>query len=598
MAVFTDLGQEATTIAEAISLLPSTGGKIFIGAAPSTDPIEVSSGIELADNIHIQGAGMDITYLQATASMTGVFQSLGGVDNVIIEDLTIDVNSQASTSAIQLINGASSNITLRNVRFVNTVGAWQVHIGYAAGTSGSPGSQASNLLNRSENINIENCIFDTHTTTTLEQCILVNTINSRVRNCTFRNNTTITSGLIIYAFCNRVLVDGCTFEDTTYGGVIIQQSEGVEVVNSFFSDDGTNYNKFVNVVNSNHIRVDNNIVLGQGSAGDGSTFVALYDFSGATFESGNYTSLHQNSGNVTVNSNLIDGVYQCFNAPNQTDAGKSFGQTYLRFTNNNVLDLEGLMVNIGHTTNDGITNIEVTGNTLRSFKGDDLGAIYVTGTATTDVTTIVIKDNQIPVSTQGGSNAYGIYVNYANGVIITGNNVVGKGSRKAIHVDNSDNVIIRDNDTNDTGIYFSTVTGSIENNLGCSPVDEYVTVRMTNTDGDAMVAGDIVILKSVAAGNEITHTNTGGDTKVFGQVVESIANTASGSVLVKGKSTTLKVNGTTDIAVGDYLSTFTSEGIAQKASAGQISNCIALEAYTTDDSSGVIDALFITPRQI
>ena len=80
--------------------------------------------------------------------------------------------------------------------------------------------------------------------------------------------------------------------------------------------------------------------------------------------------------------------------------------------------------------------------------------------------------------------------------------------------------------------------------------------------------------------------------------LESTANTNFGVVLQTGYTKLLKVNGTTDIAIGDFLGTFTSAGIAMKASAGDMCFAMALEAYTTDDSNGVIDALLFSPRLI
>jgi len=69
-------------------------------------------------------------------------------------------------------------------------------------------------------------------------------------------------------------------------------------------------------------------------------------------------------------------------------------------------------------------------------------------------------------------------------------------------------------------------------------------------------------------------------------------------VLQLGKTNLMKVNGTTDIAVGDFLCTFTTAGISAKAAPGDMAFAIALEAYTANDSSGVIDALLISPRKI
>jgi hypothetical protein len=66
----------------------------------------------------------------------------------------------------------------------------------------------------------------------------------------------------------------------------------------------------------------------------------------------------------------------------------------------------------------------------------------------------------------------------------------------------------------------------------------------------------------------------------------------------KGLNGTNGIDGTTDIAVGDYLTCFTTVKIAAKAATGNMVFAIALEAYTTNDSAGVVDALLITPRLI
>ena len=121
---------------------------------------------------------------------------------------------------------------------------------------------------------------------------------------------------------------------------------------------------------------------------------------------------------------------------------------------------------------------------------------------------------------------------------------------------------------------------------------------MKNTSGGALAAGDVVILKSVATGDEVTTTTTAGDDKVFGMADATIADGEWGDILIEGYTTQLKVDGTTDIAIGDFLGTFTTAKIAQKAAAGDMCFAIALEAYTANDSSGVIDALIFSPRLI
>jgi hypothetical protein len=120
---------------------------------------------------------------------------------------------------------------------------------------------------------------------------------------------------------------------------------------------------------------------------------------------------------------------------------------------------------------------------------------------------------------------------------------------------------------------------------------------MKNTRGAFLMAGDVVVLDSATDEDGVTVTTTAGNDRVYG-VSGGAGTNFYGDVLVEGKTTLLKVNGTTDIAVGDYLSTHTVAGIAAKAAPGHTVFAIALEAYTNNDSNGVIDALIITPRKI
>src|SRR3990167_9094210 len=122
---------------------------------------------------------------------------------------------------------------------------------------------------------------------------------------------------------------------------------------------------------------------------------------------------------------------------------------------------------------------------------------------------------------------------------------------------------------------------------------------MKNTSGAQVVAGDILILKAVAAGDEVTTTTIAGDNGLLRgggfMALETIADAAYGRFLRRGFTNALKVNGTTDIAIGDRLTSFTSAGIAKKAAVGDPYFATALEAYATNDSLGVIDAILTEP---
>jgi len=123
-------------------------------------------------------------------------------------------------------------------------------------------------------------------------------------------------------------------------------------------------------------------------------------------------------------------------------------------------------------------------------------------------------------------------------------------------------------------------------------------LRMKNNSGGERSEGETAVWDTSTSGNQFTTTTTQGDDKVVGMIMETIANGQWGYILVLGKTTKLKVNGTTDIAAGDLLGTFTSAGIAMKAAAGDMAFAMSLEAYATDDSNGVINALLISPRKV
>lgn len=180
-------------------------------------------------------------------------------------------------------------------------------------------------------------------------------------------------------------------------------------------------------------------------------------------------------------------------------------------------------------------------------------------------------------------NVYGINISETTAIdnLIIGNIIKNNGD------DAPDNIYIGSNDLN-----------IIKNNTGVTVNEEQDYKTMKNTDGDAMAVGDLVILKSVANGNEVIHTTAQGDDNVYGMALETIANNAWGKIMILGKTINLKVDGTDDIAIGDFIGTFTTEGIGAKAGAGDMAIAKALEGYTFNDSSGVINALLITPRKI
>ncbi|MBA7580053.1 hypothetical protein ES708_21939 [subsurface metagenome] len=164
----------------------------------------------------------------------------------------------------------------------------------------------------------------------------------------------------------------------------------------------------------------------------------------------------------------------------------------------------------------------------------------------------------------------------------------------------SDKNVVIGNDLYDSGKTANfndagTLTMVRDDNRGIDVIQVKHYVYVKNTSGTQRVAGDVVTIKGIATAIEFTITAIQGDDKVYGMVAETIANNASGYVLVKGFTDALKVNGTIDIAIDDILGTFTTACIAMKAAAGDQGFALALEGYATDNSDGVIDAYIKSP---
>ena len=124
--------------------------------------------------------------------------------------------------------------------------------------------------------------------------------------------------------------------------------------------------------------------------------------------------------------------------------------------------------------------------------------------------------------------------------------------------------------------------------------DGAITIELINDSGAAVARGDLVMLDTAKGRNYFTTSTGGNDNKIIGMAFERIVDTGRGKIQIYGPTKYLKVDGNTDIAAGDFIASYTTAGIGQKGTIGS-GNCIALatEAYTANDSLGVIDAFLL-----
>lgn len=202
-----------------------------------------------------------------------------------------------------------------------------------------------------------------------------------------------------------------------------------------------------------------------------------------------------------------------------------------------------------------------------------------------------------------GADGHGMRLAASHRPRLIGNVINGGGAAKnALRIDADSPHAHIDGNTFGTGLITdsceTTMWGQNYREIG-GMIRPRTVVIMQNTQGSGMVIGDVVVIAGVVDVDEVTHTTTGGDDKVYGVVVDdTIADDAFGAILTEGECAVVKVNGTDDIAVGDFLSTYTTAGIAKKAAAGDMAFAIAREVYTTNDSAGEIKALLIAPRKV
>lgn len=392
----------------------------------------------------------------------------------------------------------------------------------------------------------------------------------------------------------------CHFSGTAYASVI-EISGQRTVLSNCTTDEGLTFTgNLIDAISAVYITIS------------GNSFQAAMTGSKTMFQLRSSSSYVSFTGNVVAGIGTISGWIQC-TSPKSTITGNTF------FTSSKA---DG--ANIGSITLDG-ANCVFSGNSLfQTTEGGDGRGISVLAQYCTVADNVyetvgragiyvssagdysTITGNSLKNMGTTATNTYSaVYLDGVNNVTVTGNSIVSVATNKVKHgveeaAGSTLNNIVGNNVVGavTAAVLPLGVNTTAMNNTGASTVDDKDVKYMKNTSGGALAAGDLVVLKAAAAGNEVTTTTTQGDDKVFGMATAAISDAAFGYIQVGGKTTLLKVNGTTDIAIGDLLGAFTTAGIAMKASAGDMAFAMALEAYTADDSNGVIDALLITPRLI
>jgi len=554
------------------------GGIVFI----KTGTYDIQIGIVLCDNLHLIGAGYS-TILKANAAIVGelINDYTVGVKHydMVISDMVLDSNNVSGCQGLYI--GSFDNLVVERVKIMNINGAWGVHFGTLLTDEDT--SKSNNLIFR-------DCEIDGHENGTLETVIISNTNYFTIDNIRFYNCTVTARRLHPYVFCRHGIIRNIRFDDTSGKYIIIVLGSDITIDNCSFLDFTFSALTFVNSWN---IKISKCTFSTTTTT---STTILQYDWTGDTIDGTWLIGDQTHSKDIIISGCKFKGSYSHILLQGQSGETKNTGCSQVTIVDNAFEDYEYRGISIGSSTpTQETTDIIISNN--RFYKADSTGgyAIALLGDTTYNTKYIIISGNIF----RGIAGNQGFVIgNYVNNIKIEGNNSTVYGTAQHILLTNdTKQTIISNNFSSNVATYTMGAGTIIKNNRGLDMTQETEMAYVKNTSGGDLVAGNVVVIKADADGYEVTITTTQGDDLIFGMLAEDIANDAYGYIQTLGKTTLLKVDGTTDIAIGDFLGTFTSAGIAMKAASGDMAFAIALEAYTADDSSGVIDALLIKPRK-
>ena len=379
----------------------------------------------------------------------------------------------------------------------------------------------------------------------------------------------------------------------------------------------------ISIVSSGACQCTNNFVHDFGTSTTGANVTAV-STDGQTTIIGNWIStiggansnvsygIYNVTGTAVINDNLITGVNAKIT---------SGGDVYGIYALNQLVNITGNQIrSLGTTTCNKVwgifagSNATVTGNIVRSF-GDGTGCVSCIGIRLNSSS--LANGNFISSPNPkdaGGTVLYGIH-GAGGGCNITGNlfdSFTDSASITAYFIylaAGTDSNMVTGNkweveNSLDQAIKDDSTLSEIFDNHNSPAVFEKKYCLMKNVSGGALSAGHLVVLGSAAAGDQMTTSTTLGDSRIFGMLIEATSNGAYGLVQTWGGTTLLKVNGTNDIAIGDFISQYSTAGIGQKATPGTLvavgdtAIAVALENYSANDSNGVIDAIIINPLKL
>ena len=557
------------TIQGALNALPAVGGKVKLteGSFKISKPTADYNSIVIPENCELEGFGSG-TILEAQNQCNII--TMGNFTRVA--NMLLDGKSRTGWQNVPLVlpatkffmvvenvgvrNSGSDNIAIAgNVCFLRNIRS--SNAGSAAGYYGS-GIQ---LDSGAKNVEINNAyVFD---------CLL---------------GTVVYQGAIYFS---------------THDGEIGAQNvvfRGCHIYNSYtgfhFAGAGTPAAKPKNII------IDDCIIESQSAAGRSA--IEIDTGFGERILLSNIKILSPVGGAIRTNNNdwiTLENVYVYNSGITAISLGNGAGshQKAIGCEVETTINGHGMMIYSPGAQVIGCRVDTATGANMQNFivqaratltgcysKAADNIGIYVNGAVNVQLIGCVTED----------SDSYGIFLAGDYGIV--------QGCKSISEVVgfrwNGSYLTVRNNDFHDSTTPMARVGGAcnnIDENIGQNIALIEVHRYVKNTSGAQRVAGDVVSLKAVAAGNEVAVPAAAGEDNVYGMVAETINDNAWGYVQVKGKTTVLKsTNAGGAIAIGDTLCT--EIGVrAQLAVAGGQVFARALEACAAADCT--IDAFIKSP---